>query len=195
MPEPPFVERIDGPGGLVVSRWRVADAALLGEAVAQSVEHLRPWMPWIAEEPVPLEQRRERIAGWERDWRAGGDLVMGIFVDGSVAGGCGLHRRIGPGGIEIGYWVHPRFVRRGIASTVAGLLTDAAFARAELDRVEIHHDKANEASAGVPRKLGFRLVREVADRPQAPSEVGISCEWRLTRDEWERRPPGARGPA
>jgi RimJ/RimL family protein N-acetyltransferase len=133
------------------------------------------------------EIRRALIGEWERDWRAGGDVVMGVFVDGSVAGGCGLHHRIGPGGLEIGYWTRASFLRTGVATSAARLLTNAAFARAGVTHVEIHHDKANAASAGVPRKLGFQLVREVRDTPEAPAEVGLSCEWRLTREAWDRR--------
>jgi RimJ/RimL family protein N-acetyltransferase len=68
-------------------------------------------------------------------------------------------------------------------------LTEAAFAQPEVLRVEIHHDKANIASAGVPRKLGFRLVREVGDEITAPSELGVSCEWQMTQEEWHTYHP------
>ena len=69
---------------------------------------------------------------------------------------------------------------------VTGLVEQrlVAFHQPEIARVEIHHHKANIASAGVPRKLGFRLVREVPDEPEAPGEIGISCEWQTTRAEW-----------
>lgn len=177
---------IAGPGGLVLRRWVREDAEILGRAVADSLEHLRPWMPWIAQEPLSVTDRRRLIGEWERDWLAGGDVVLGVFVDGSVAGGCGLHHRIGPGGLEIGYWTHAAFVRTGVATAAARLLTEAAFTRADIDRVEIHHDAANLASAGVPRKLGFRRVREVSDGRHAPGESGISCEWQITREDWNR---------
>ena len=135
---------------------------------------------------MSVVQRRALIDGWERDWAAGGDVVMGVFVNRSVAGGCGLHHRLGPGGLEIGYWTHPAFLRIGIATSAARLLTQAAFARADITHVEIHHDKANTASAGIPRKLGFELIREIADEPQAPSSNGTSCEWQLTRERWDQ---------
>ena len=35
---------IPGPGALVLRRWVPEDAPVLGEAVRESVEHLRPWM-------------------------------------------------------------------------------------------------------------------------------------------------------
>jgi ribosomal-protein-serine acetyltransferase len=175
---------IVGPDGLTLRRWARDDAAQLGEAVADSVEHLRPWMAWIEREPLSVTERQALIDSWYPEWLAGGDVVMGVFVDGAVAGGCGLHRRIGPGGLEIGYWTARRFLRQGIATTAAGLLTDAAFSDPAITRVEIHHDQANQASAGVPRKLGMRLVRERVDEIQAPGESGISCEWQVTRQQW-----------
>lgn len=187
-------ELIKGSREFVLRRWRREDAEVLGDAVMESLEHLRPWMPWAADEPLSVAQRHVLIDGWEREWRAGGDLVMGVFINGSVAGGCGLHHRIGPGGLEIGYWTRSSFLRAGIATSAARLLTDAAFGRADITRVEIHHDKANLASAGIPRKLGFQLLREVRDGADAPAEVGLSCKWRLAREAWEQtrlqRPPG-----
>jgi RimJ/RimL family protein N-acetyltransferase len=141
-------------------------------------------MSWIAQEPLSLDHRREMLEEWERDWLRGGDVALGTFVSGRVAGSCGLHGRIGPGGLEIGYWTHPSFLRRGIATTAAGLLTGAGFAVPGITHVEIHHDKANKASAGVPRKLGYRLVDEVRDEREAPAEVGIECRWRLARQDW-----------
>jgi ribosomal-protein-serine acetyltransferase len=182
-------ELIEGPGALVLRRWLPEDAEILGEAVMESIAHLRPWMPWAAHEPLSVVERRALIGEWERDWLAGGDVVMAIFVNGAVAGGCGLHHRIGPGGLEIGYWTRSSFLRCGIATSAARLLTEAAFARVDITHVEIHHDKANAASAGIPGKLGFELIREVRDRRDAPAELGLSCEWRLTREHWARLHP------
>jgi RimJ/RimL family protein N-acetyltransferase len=95
-----------------------------------------------------------------------------------------LHHRIGYGGLEIGYWTHPAFLRTGIATTAVAMLTDAAFAVPGITRVEIHHDRANEASAGIPRKLGFHLIGQAAREPQAPGEIGVACRWRMTREKW-----------
>jgi RimJ/RimL family protein N-acetyltransferase len=179
-------ERIEG-DGLVLRRWRVADAELQHAAVVESLEHLRPWMPWVADEPQPLGRRREMLAGWEREWEEGGDVYLAVVVDERIAGSTGLHHRRGPGALEIGYWIHPAFARRGLATTVTRLLTDAAFAVDGIERVEIHHDKANVASAGVPRRLGFTLTAETPDPPSAPGEAGIRCTWSMTREQWAQR--------
>lgn len=180
-------ERIDGPDGLLLRRWEVEDSEPLGRAIAESVEHLRPWMAWAAHEPLPVERRRELIEEWNRGWADGGDVVLGIFLDGQVVGGTGLHRRIGPSGLEIGYWIHAGFLRQGLATRTAARLTDAALNLPYISHVEIRHDKANIASAGVPRGLGFRLVSEVAGPPEAPGETGIKLRWRMDRATWESR--------
>jgi ribosomal-protein-serine acetyltransferase len=176
-------ERIEG-DGILLRRWLVGDVEAQHRAVAESAEHLRPWMSWMSEEPQALERRRAMLARWEREWWDGGDALLGVFVDDAVAGSCGLHRRRGPDVLEIGYWIHVSFVRRGLATKVAALLTDAAFAVPRIQYVEIHHDKANIASSGVPRRLGFRLVGEGPDEVAAPAELGIDCVWRIDNDRW-----------
>ncbi len=69
--------RLVGPDRLLLRRWVTADAELLAVAVAESLAHLRPWMPWVAQEPLSLQRRRAMIEKWEQDWLRGGDVVMG----------------------------------------------------------------------------------------------------------------------
>jgi len=178
-------ERIEGQG-LLLRRWRVDNAEALGRAVAESADHLRRWMAFMSEEPQTLEQRMAMLREGERRWSEGGDVMLGVFVGDKIAGGCGLHRRRTPDTLEIGYWIHPSFTGRGLATAVARLLVEAAFSLSGTTRAEIHHDKANTASAGVPRRLGFHFVGEAADQARAPEAVGIDCTWRLDRDDWQR---------
>ncbi len=175
-------ERIDLGGGLVLRRWRPADAEAQSLAISESREHLLPWMPWAGR--VAVEERRANLARWEREWGMGGDLVYGLFLGSLVVGGSGLHRRIGPAGLEIGYWVHAAHTRRGYATLAAAALTTAAFTLPGIAVVEIHHDRANLASEGVPRKLGFTLVEEYPRAAVAPAETGVFRLWRMNRVGW-----------
>jgi RimJ/RimL family protein N-acetyltransferase len=177
-------ERLNGPDGLLLRRWQLRDADILAAAVAESIEHLRPWMGWVEREPMTVEQRRSWLTEREREWAEGGDVNLAVFVKDRVAGACGLHRRIAADGLEIGYWTHPAFTRRGLATTASALLTEASFLVPGITHVEIHHDKANRASAAVPRKLGYRFVRELPDEIEAPAEIGIDCVWRMDADRW-----------
>lgn len=180
----PLPDRVETPR-LSLRRWTPDDAARLGEAIARSLNHLRPWMWWAAEEPLTLQDRVGVLEGFDRDWQSGGDVVCGAFVDGCVVvGGCGLHRRRGPNTLEIGYWVHADHTRRGYALEMARSLTGVALGVDRIDRVEIHHDRANLASRAVPVRLGFRFAGEVPDGIRAPGEAGVDLTWVMTRSGW-----------
>lgn len=175
-------------GELLIRPFEIADAAALVESVTESLEHLRPWMPWIAQEPVSLGARRAFIERGRKAWAGGGDMIWGIFLGDKLVGSCGLHRRIGPTGLEIGYWIHADYCGRGFATAAAAAITSAAFALPEIDHVEIHHDKANLASRRVPEKLGYELVAEVPDEALSPGDVGIDCTWSIGREDWSDDP-------
>jgi ribosomal-protein-serine acetyltransferase len=176
-------ELIEGEG-LTLRRWTAADAELLASAVEESAEQLRPWMPWMLREPETIAQRRATLDAREREWAEGGDVMLAIFSGDRVAGSCGLHHRVGPDTLDLGYWIHPAFARGRLAAKVVLLLTDTALSLPGIEHVVIHHDKANSASARIPAQLGFRFVGETPDQPQAPGEIGIDCAWRMSRAEW-----------
>jgi RimJ/RimL family protein N-acetyltransferase len=179
-------ERITGPR-LTLRRWHHDEARLLSAAIVDSIDHLRPWMPWVKFEPLTVAERVTLIEGWTREWEGGGDCYFGVFLDGDVVGGSGLHRRVGPNAIEIGYWIHPAHVRRGYATELTAAMTTAAFDVPTIERVEVHTDEANEASAGVPAKLGFHRERVDLREPQAPGETGRLVIWTTTKEAWEHR--------
>ena len=162
-------------------RWRPEDAELCFRLVSESLEHLRPWMPW-ATASYGLADAREYLSQCEADWAAGTAFQYLIEVGGTPAGSAGLMARIGPGGLEIGYWVHPSFTGRGVATSASAALTEAAFGLPRIDRVEIQHDKLNLASGRVPAKLGYQHVDTRASRFElAPGDSGMSKVWRITR--------------
>ena len=177
-------DRIEGER-LTLRRWVTADASILAASVKRNLEHLRPWMPWAAYEPLPMDDRLVLLNTWEREWLDGGDAVMAILLGGDVVGGTGLHRRRGPHGIEIGYWVDKDHLGQGIARDTVSMLTTAALAQSEISFVEIHHDKANVRSARIPEGLGYEFVGESTDTVDAPGEIGIDCAWRVTADTWK----------
>jgi RimJ/RimL family protein N-acetyltransferase len=174
--QPPEVVRA---GPIDLRRVRQAHAGALAAAVGESIDHLRPWMPWATPAAADKEMQRARIAEAEEMWDAGTDFIYTVFVanTGAVAGSIGLHRRVGDGGIEIGYWITAGETGRGYATAAARALTPVAGTLPGVDRVEIHCDEANAASAAVPRKLGYRLDRTERHPPEAPGEKGRRMIW------------------
>jgi ribosomal-protein-serine acetyltransferase len=171
---------------LVARPWTEDDAPALQAAVVASTEHLRPWMAWVTQ-PLSLDERRAWIRERRAQEAAGGDRFRGVFVGGEVAGGGGLHQRVGPDGWELGYWVHVAWTGRGVATGMAGLLAAEAFADPAIAFVAILHDVANHASGAVARKAGFTFVDEVDREPAAPADTGRDRRWHLTRADWEAR--------
>lgn len=177
---------------LTIRRWLQPGAPAMAAAavtvtvtVTASVEHLRPWMPWVAHEPQATQDREKLIGSWQVDWELGGDAVHGIFTaDGEVAGGCGLHHRSEPTTLDIGYWVHVDHVRQGIATEVAAALTGAAFTLPSIDQIRICHDRVNIASGRVPTKLSFTRGPDRDRTAEAPGESGVEWSWHMTRNDW-----------
>jgi ribosomal-protein-serine acetyltransferase len=164
---------------IVLRRWREGDAELCLRLVTESLEHLRPWMPWATSD-YGLAEATGYLQQCEKDWAARTAFQYLILASGQPAGSAGLMARIGDGGMEIGYWVHPDFTGRGVATSAAAALTEAAFALPGIDHVEIHHDVLNLASGRVPEKLGFSPVGTVTGRfTPAPGDSGTTQIWRI----------------
>jgi RimJ/RimL family protein N-acetyltransferase len=175
-PRPP--EEIDL-GDVVLRRWTMADVPALTVACAESLEHLQPWMEWAT--PSASEEDFARFVTETTERAAdGSEAVYGLFAadHGAVLGGVGLHDRVAPGGIEVGYWLHVAATGRGLMTRVVAHLTDLALAMADIRWVEIRCDAANRASAAVPQRLGFTLAATIpSDRPQAPADTGVDLIW------------------
>jgi RimJ/RimL family protein N-acetyltransferase len=170
-PGPPPPYRIET-GRLVLRCYDPRDAQLLKDAVDESVEHLREFMPWVDAEPQTVAEKVAVIRRFRAAFDLGENFTYGIFDRGEtrLLGGTGLHPRVGPGGLEIGYWVRASSVRQGVATEAAAVLARAAFDVCGADRVEIRIEPGNEASLGVPRKLGF--AREATLRRRLPGREG-----------------------
>jgi len=176
-------DQIDAPP-FVLQRHRAGDAAAMITAINESLEHLKPWMAW-AQEPATEASIGEFLAGALSSFGEGTEYgyVMREPSAGegdAILGGCGLHRRAGPGVIEIGYWVHAAHVRRGIARAASVALRDQAFALG-VERAEIHCDERNTASASVARSAGFALAGIVPRDPHTPADSEREMIWAAVR--------------
>lgn len=173
---------------LVLRQWSESEADALGAAINASVDELIPWMPWASFEPLSQADRVNLIKQWRLDHQSQGSSILGAFRDEVVVGSCGLHNRIGPTSLEIGYWVHTAHTGNGYATEIAEALTSAAFNWEHIESVEIRCDKANTRSAAIPKRLGFVLAGSFDDAIRAPGETGIECQYQMLRSDWTPRP-------
>jgi len=145
---------------LLMRPWLDGDAEALGEALAESVSHLLPWIPWALDHAPTPEECHGLLRTWMDQRAAGANCIYATFqrADGRLVGGVGLYRRVGPDALEIGYWLRASAAGLGYATETTRALTDAGLAVPGVRRMEIHLDPANRASARVPEKLGYTLV-------------------------------------
>jgi RimJ/RimL family protein N-acetyltransferase len=142
---------------LVLRCYQPTDGPLLAESITESVEHLRPWMPWAHAEPGPVEEKVKRVKRFRGEFDLGQNFIYGIFnpEETKLVGGTGLHPRIGGEALEIGYWIHKDYINQGLVTESTAALVKVAFEIVHVHRLEIHCDPGNTASAAIPRKLGF----------------------------------------
>ena len=165
--------------GVTLRRWSARDAEELVEAVNDTLDELSPWMPW-AQQPATDEGITAVIGEADKAWSEKREFAFIISAADdlhTIVGCCGLHDRVGPGALEIGYWLRSGHTGRGIATEAARLLTRAAFDLAGVGRVEIRCDEANVRSAAIPRRLGYRLDRTEHRPPDTPGETDRRMIW------------------
>ncbi|TBL70439.1 GNAT family N-acetyltransferase [Paenibacillus thalictri] len=135
------------------------DGKALYEAVTESIEQLRPWMPWAEHLPTVDESesnvRRARLNFLERK-----DLRLHLIhkETGRFVGCSGLHRMNWQSRkFEIGYWVSTSFSQQGYITEAVSAITEYAKTELQAARIEIRCDARNLRSARVAERLGFTL--------------------------------------
>ncbi len=137
--------------------YRESDAADVQRAIAESREHLRPWMPFYNQHQT-VEETRNWIIHTMAQWLLREELIVGLWdiINGSYVGSSGIHVHDWKVGyFEIGYWLRASAEGHGYVTEAVRLLTDFCFNELHANRVEIRCDERNTRSAAVPRRLGF----------------------------------------
>jgi ribosomal-protein-serine acetyltransferase len=159
-------------GDLVLKRWDPAWADEAAVAVRESLPELIPYLPWATDD-YDVESTREFIQRSDEGWNDGTAFNYSIFTAaGDFAGSIGLMTRMGPGVLEIGYWMRTAYAGRGYMTAAVEAISRVALTMPGIDRVAIRHDATNAASAAVATKAGFTEVSRVSRDPEAPGESG-----------------------
>lgn len=175
---------------LVIRCYQPSDARLLAESVAESVEHLKPWMPWAHAEPEPFVEKEKRMLRFRGLFDLQHDYIYGIFnpEENKLLGGTGLHTRLSKHELEIGYWIHKDYINKGLVTESTAALVRVAFEVIHIHRLEIHCDPGNVASASIPRKLGFTHEGTLRAKTPFLDRWSDSMIWSLLEQEYPSSP-------
>ncbi|WP_135553903.1 GNAT family N-acetyltransferase [Paenibacillus cymbidii] len=135
------------------------DGRQVNEAVRESIDELRPWMPWAQSVPTAAQSeaniRHARLHFLQRtDMR----LLLFAKANGQLIGSSGLHqidwrvRRF-----EIGYWLRTSCTGQGYMTEAVEAIAQFAIGQLAANRIVIRCDERNEKSSRVAERLGFKL--------------------------------------
>jgi len=146
---------------LILRPYSIQDAQELHNSMKDGTDHLLPWLPWAEGEPQPLPEKQKLITTFIEKFNTLQDFVYGIFDHSNtrLLGGTGLHPRVGPNNIEIGYWIRHGETKKGYATEASYAMIRAALLL-DIQLVIIRMHANNKASTRIPQKLNFQEVTE-----------------------------------
>ncbi len=144
---------------LLIRLPKPGDGKAVNEAIKESINELKAWMPFAHKEPTEEETeiniRNSYIKFLKRE-----DLRLLAFLKetGEFVCSSGLHRidwEVPK--FEIGYWVDTRHRGKGYTTEVVEGITKFAFKELKARRLEIRCDSKNLKSRAIPERLGYIL--------------------------------------
>lgn len=165
--------------------WTAEDAPAHFLAVEENRAHLQPWLPW-AERSTKPEHSLQYIQLTQALAAKGEAIHLGIFYEGRVIGGAGLHDcNVSVRSASVGYWITKDFEGQGIMRRCLSRMLDFAFDSWNLQRLELRCAAGNVRSAALAQRLGFvqeGILRRAYSRQGVAEDLlvmGLLCE------EWE----------
>lgn len=148
---------------LVIAAPRVGLGQALNAAICESLDELKPWMPWAQSAPT-VEESETVLRHQAAKFLLRSDLVYQFYLKtpegqaGRLLGGTGLHRLDWTvRRFEIGYWVRKSAQGQGYVTEAVAALARMAFEELRARRVEIRMDADNARSRAVAERCGFEL--------------------------------------
>jgi RimJ/RimL family protein N-acetyltransferase len=144
---------------LILRAPMVGDGKALNEAVCESIEELRLWMPWAKDVPTQ-EDSEENVRAARLKFLERSDLRLHLIdkQTGQLIGCSGWHRIDWEARkFEIGYWLRTSVWGKGLMTEAVQGITNFAIETLEANRLEIRCDAKNTRSAAVAKRLGYTL--------------------------------------
>ena len=151
---------------LRLSAWQDEHAAALRAVLDRCDAHLRPWIPFMQNEPRTLQETRVGLADVRAAFARGEHFRYAITERRSneLVGETMLLGRGGEGTLEAGYWLDERHCGKGYATEATRALLPLAFEQLAVASVILRCDAQNHASVQVAKRLGgTRCGQEVVE--------------------------------
>ena len=140
---------------VVARSLRQVDAPAVHSLIAANRDRLDRWLRWSSA-LQSLADVESFIAGFETKEAAGDGFHLGIWDDGSLAGGavCWYINRQNRN-CEIGYWLGTSFTGRGLATHTSKAVMQHLFENEDIHRIEMQCGVENTGSRAVAERCGL----------------------------------------
>lgn len=169
---------------IVLRTYEPGDAQELFDAINHSRKHLHPWLEWV-DKTTKVEHSLQFIHQSLHELNMQESLALGIFFDGKIAGGVGMHNRdLKTGRAQVGYWIVKEYEGKGVMNKSLQKFISFLFDKTGLNKIEIHFLPSNARSAKVTAALGFKVegvIRQSIMRNGMPEDLVITG---LLKTEW-----------
>ena len=166
--------------------YQRSDVQAAYEAILQSQNELRPWMPWCHPN-YSIEDTIDWVEYAVSSFESGKEYNFVIFntQTGQIAGGTGLNdiNRLNLTA-NLGYWVRTLYTRKGVATQAALQVAHFGFRELGLVRLEIMAAVENKASQHVAEKVGAVKEGVLRKRLQLWGKAHDAVLYSLLTDEF-----------
>lgn len=150
-------------------------------------DHLAEWLPW-GRSAAQVDEAKRLLQRYADAQARGEGRILGIWVGGKLMGGT-LFRvwEQATGMCELGVWLAPEAVGRGLITRASRAMIDWAFRERGMHRVEWRCATGNTRSSAVAKRLG--MTREGVLREATPLH-GVRHDvelWAILASEWPTR--------
>ncbi len=166
------------------------DGPMVNEAIVESQEELKEWMPFAVTVPS-LDASEENVRRAHANFLLREDLRLHMFLksSGRFVGSTGLHRiNWHVGRFEIGYWIRTSEAGQGLVTEAVHGIVQWASDHLNARRIEIRCDARNLRSRKIAERAGFYLEAVLRqDEPDVdglPRDTPVYVKLRLPTGEW-----------
>lgn len=149
---------------LLLKKHELSDSARMFKTVDANRKLFEDFLPWVRPTKTQADSEKyiqDSIKNWEES--AGFDFSILIKTSNQYIGNLGLHSlSLQHLRGEFGYWLDAKAQGKGYMIEAVKAFETVCF-DGGLNRLEIRCAPSNERSAGVPKKLGYRLDGHLRD--------------------------------
>ena len=173
---------------LLIRAPQIGEGVALNEAIRESIEELKQWMPWV--HPVPtIEDSEAHAREALAQFISREALFMRLIfkANDELVGSSGLHvKSWDVPRFEVGYWCRTKSSGQGLISEATRGLTRFAFDCLQANCVSIRCDARNERSRRVIERSGFIYEGTLRCDSRAPDgSLRDTLQFSILRSEFE----------